>query len=63
MPADARALADDPERVSWLRFDEFERVFDETRAKHVLGWKVEVGFAEGLARTVEWSRHHSLPQR
>ncbi len=36
VPADARPLAEDPSRVSWIRFDEFERVFDETRAKHVL---------------------------
>lgn len=36
VPADAKSAAEDPEHVSWVRFDEFSRVFDESEAKHVL---------------------------
>lgn len=43
---------------------EIQRIYlDATRAKQVLGWVPRVSFAEGLRRTVEWSRHHSLPTR
>ena len=36
VPAYARPLAQDEGRATWMRFDEFDRFFDETRAKHVL---------------------------
>ncbi|MFN0009340.1 MAG: caspase domain-containing protein [Planctomycetota bacterium] len=36
VPADAKSAAEDPDHVSWVRFDEFSRVFDESEAKHVL---------------------------
>jgi hypothetical protein len=36
VPADAKTAAEDPQHVSWVRFDEFSHVFDESQAKHVL---------------------------
>ncbi len=43
---------------------EIQRIYlDATRAGRVLGWAPKVSFADGLARTVEWSRHHKLPER
>jgi UDP-glucose 4-epimerase len=36
---------------------EIQRIYlDASRARAVLGWEPRVSFAEGLARTVEWSR-------
>jgi UDP-glucose 4-epimerase len=36
---------------------EVQRIYlDATRAKQVLGWTPRMGFREGLAQTVEWSR-------
>ena len=41
---------------------EVQRIYlDATRAKQVLGWTPTVPFAEGLRRTVEWSRKNPLP--
>ena len=46
------------------RAGEIQRIYlDATRAKQVLGWQPTVTFAEGLRRTVEWSRHNPLPTR
>lgn len=46
------------------RAGEIQRIYlDATRAKRVLGWTPMVSFADGLRRTVEWSRHHPLPTR
>jgi UDP-glucose 4-epimerase len=43
---------------------EIQRIYlDASRAKRVLGWSPRMTFAEGLRRTVEWSRHHPLPKR
>ena len=43
---------------------EIQRIYlDATRAKQVLGWTPTVPFSEGLRRTVEWSRHHKLPEK
>lgn len=43
---------------------EVQRIYlDATRAKSVLGWTPKVSFRDGLARTVEWSRHNPLPTR
>lgn len=43
---------------------EVQRIYlDASRAKQVLGWTPKVSFAEGLQRTVEWSRHNPLPTR
>lgn len=43
---------------------EVQRIYlDATRAKRVLGWAPKVSFREGLARTVEWSKHHPLPTK
>ena len=43
---------------------EVQRIYlDATRAKSVLGWTPQVSFRDGLARTVEWSRHNPLPTR
>ena len=43
---------------------EVQRIYlDASRARQVLGWEPQVGFDDGLGRTVEWSRHHSLPER
>ena len=35
-PRTRRRRTQDPEHVSWVRFDEFSHVFDESQAKHVL---------------------------
>jgi UDP-glucose 4-epimerase len=41
---------------------EVQRIFlDASRAKRVLSWEPTVTFAEGLRRTVEWSRANPLP--
>jgi UDP-glucose 4-epimerase len=43
---------------------EVQRIYlDASRARQVLGWTPKVSFAEGLQRTVEWSRHHPLPTK
>ena len=34
------------------------RCLDTTRARERLGWRAEVGFEEGLRRTIEWWRAH-----
>jgi UDP-glucose 4-epimerase len=41
---------------------EVQRIYlDASRARAVLGWEPKVSFADGLARTVDWSRKHPLP--
>ena len=41
---------------------EIQRIYlDASRAKRVLGWTPRVSFAEGLRRTVEWTRANPLP--
>ena len=46
------------------RAGEVQRIYlDASRAKTVLGWEPRVSFAEGLRRTVEWSRHNPLPTK
>ena len=46
------------------RAGEIQRIYlDASRAKKVLGWTPTVSFADGLRRTVEWSRHNPLPTR
>ena len=46
------------------RAGEVQRIYlDASRAKRVLGWTPKIGFAEGLRRTVEWSRHNPLPTK
>ena len=41
---------------------EIQRIYlDASRAKRVLGWEPKVSFAEGLRRTVEWTRANPLP--
>ncbi|MEY4070728.1 MAG: UDP-glucose 4-epimerase [Candidatus Eisenbacteria bacterium] len=43
---------------------EVQRIYlDASRAKSVLGWAPRVSFAEGLRRTVEWTRHNPLPTK
>ena len=43
---------------------EIQRIYlDARRAREVLGWTPCVPFAEGLERTVEWSRKFPLPTR
>ncbi len=43
---------------------EIQRIYlDASRARRVLGWAPTVAFAEGLRRTVEWSRANPLPER
>lgn len=43
---------------------EIQRIYlDASRARRVLGWTPTVPFAEGLRRTVEWSRSNPLPER
>jgi len=43
---------------------EIQRIYlDAARARRVLGWEPQVSFADGLARTVEWSRTTPLPQK
>ena len=34
------------------------RCLDTSRAERLLGWKAQVGFEEGLQRTIEWWRSH-----
>jgi len=34
------------------------RCLDTSRAKELLGWEAQVGFEEGLKRTIEWYREH-----
>ena len=44
------------------RAGEIQRIYlDASRAKRILGWTPSVTFAEGLRRTVEWTRHNPLP--
>ena len=44
------------------RAGEIQRIYlDASRAKRILGWSPSVPFAEGLRRTVEWTRNHPLP--
>ncbi|MFI5371514.1 MAG: NAD-dependent epimerase/dehydratase family protein [Candidatus Eisenbacteria bacterium] len=46
------------------RAGEIQRIYlDATRAKAVLGWEPAMSFADGLARTVAWSREFKLPTR
>jgi UDP-glucose 4-epimerase len=46
------------------RAGEVQRIYlDAARAQRVLGWTPQVGFGEGLRRTVEWSRHNPLPTK
>jgi UDP-glucose 4-epimerase len=41
---------------------EVQRIYlDAARAKRVLGWSPRVTFAEGLRRTVEWTKQNPLP--
>ena len=41
---------------------EVQRIYlDASRARRVLGWQPGIAFAEGLRRTVEWSRQNPLP--
>lgn len=43
---------------------EVQRIYlDASRAKSVLGWAPRVSFADGLRRTVEWTRHNPLPTK
>ncbi len=43
---------------------EVQKIYlDATRAKQVLGWEPKISFAEGLRRTVDWSRHNKLPEK
>jgi UDP-glucose 4-epimerase len=43
---------------------EIQRIYlDAALAKQVLGWTPTVSFAEGLRRTLEWSRANKLPAR
>ena len=37
------------------------RMLDTQRAKKLLGWEAQVGFEEGLKRTIEWWRVHGHP--
>ena len=39
------------------------RVADNGRALELLGWRPEVPFADGLARTIEWYRRSHSPER
>jgi UDP-glucose 4-epimerase len=44
------------------RAGEIQRIYlDASRAKTVLGWTPKVGFADGLRRTVEWTKANPLP--
>ena len=46
------------------RAGEVQRIYlDAAHARAVLGWAPTVSFAEGLRRTVDWSREHKLPSR
>jgi UDP-glucose 4-epimerase len=43
---------------------EVQRIYlDASRARRVLGWAPQVGFREGLRRTVEWTRKYPLPTK
>jgi UDP-glucose 4-epimerase len=43
---------------------EIQKIYlDATRARRVLGWEPKVSFADGLTRTVEWSRTNRLPEK
>jgi UDP-glucose 4-epimerase len=43
---------------------EIQRIYlDASRARRVLGWTPTVSFAQGLERTVEWSRKFPLPTK
>ncbi len=52
--------SDDAELEQKIRWDTTKpdgqprRCLDTTRAKNNLGWQAEVGFEEGLGRTIEW---------
>jgi len=46
------------------RAGEIQRIYlDASRAKRVLGWSPRVTFADGLRRTVEWSKANPLPEK
>ena len=36
------------------------RCLDTSRAQELLGWHAQIGFEEGLKRTIDWYRTHSL---
>jgi UDP-glucose 4-epimerase len=43
---------------------EIQRIYlDASKAKRVLGWEPQVAFADGLRRTVEWTRQNPLPTK
>ncbi len=43
---------------------EVQRIYlDASRARRVIGWEPRVGFADGLRKTVEWTRANPLPTR
>ena len=43
---------------------EIQRIYlDASRAKRILGWTPSVSFADGLRRTVEWTRKNPLPAK
>lgn len=39
------------------------RCLDVTRAQQMLGWRAQVGFEEGLRRTIDWFREHRAEAR
>lgn len=46
------------------RAGEIQRIYlDASRAKRVLGWEPRVSFADGLRRTVEWTKANPLPTK
>ncbi len=43
---------------------EVQRIYlDASRARRVIGWEPRVGFADGLRKTLEWTRANPLPTR
>ncbi len=43
---------------------EVQRIYlDASRARRVLGWEPQVGFTDGLRKTVEWTRANPLPAK
>ncbi|MEA3326756.1 MAG: GDP-mannose 4,6-dehydratase, partial [Chloroflexota bacterium] len=48
----------DQERIRPEKSEVMRLLSDNSKANKLLGWRPEIGFHEGLSRTIEWIRGH-----